>query len=199
MDWAYINLLSSDFVSLKGSLSEKDLEFWDKISLDMDEVVASNCLKYFCKWLSEYYGKKVILLIDEYDTPMQEAFVRGYWDEMTEFMRNTFNGALKTNPYLHKALLTGITRVSRESLFSDLNNLSVITNTSDKYADCFGFTETEVFNELDVYGYSSEKQNVKKWYDGFKFGDIDNIYNPWSIIRFTKGKSIGGNLFPIII
>ncbi len=181
-----INLLVSDLVPIKNSLKEIDLDFWEKITLDMDPGVASDCIKYLCKWLSEYYGKKVIILLDEYDTPMQEAYVNGYWNEAVEFMRNTFNATFKTNPYLHKALLTGITRVSRESLFSDMNNLKVITNASEKYADCFGFTEDEVFQSLETYGYSSEKEKVKKWYDGFRFGNVEDIYNPWSIISFLQ-------------
>ncbi|MBP3804446.1 MAG: AAA family ATPase, partial [Oribacterium sp.] len=116
----------------------------------------------------------------------QEAYVNGYWDELVGFMRNMFNSTLKTNPYLGKALLTGITRVSRESLFSDLNNLQIVTISSDMYTDCFGFTEKEVFESLDSYGYSSEKEKVKAWYDGFKFGNTEDIYNPWSIISFLK-------------
>ncbi|MCR4745503.1 MAG: ATP-binding protein [Lachnospiraceae bacterium] len=171
---------------LKEGMSDKDLEFYDNISYDMDVRTAGQCLNTYCRWLSDHYGKKVIILIDEYDTPMQEAYVNGYWDKIVEFMRNMFNGTLKTNPYLHKALLTGITRVSRESLFSDLNNLKVITNSSEKYADCFGFTEKEVFDSLDEYGYSEEKEEVKKWYDGFKFGNTEGIYNPWSIISFLQ-------------
>ena len=171
---------------LKEGMSDKDLEFYDNISYDMDVRTAGQCLNTYCRWLSDHYGKKVIILIDEYDTPMQEAYVNGYWDKIVEFMRNMFNGTLKTNPYLHKALLTGITRVSRESLFSDLNNLNVVTNSSEQYADCFGFTEKEVFDSLDEYDYSAEKEEVKKWYDGFKFGNIEGIYNPWSIISFIK-------------
>ena len=171
---------------LKDKMSDKDLEFYKKVSYDMDEKTAGQCFNTFCRWLSDYYGKKVIILIDEYDTPMQEAYVNGYWDELVGFMRNMFNSTLKTNPYLGKALLTGITRVSRESLFSDLNNLKIVTVSSDMYADCFGFTEKEVFESLDSYGYSSEKEKVKAWYDGFKFGNTEDIYNPWSIISFLK-------------
>ena len=144
------------------------------------------CLNRYVAWHSNYYGKKVIILIDEYDTPMQEAYVNGYWDEITGFMRNMFNAALKTNTNLQKALLTGITRVSRESLFSDLNNLKIVTISSDTYADSFGFTEKEVFEALDEYGYGAEKKKVKEWYDGFKFGDMEGIYNPWSIISFLQ-------------
>lgn len=184
------NMLFSQLLSglnyLKDSLSRQDLEFYNKVSLDMDAEVCFGCLNYFCKWLSEYYGKKVIVLIDEYDTPMQEAYVSGYWDKIVEFMRNMFNSTLKTNPYLEKAILTGITRVSRESLFSDLNNLTIVTTSSEKYADCFGFTESEVFEVLDTYGYGSEKEKVREWYDGFKFGNTEGIYNPWSIISFLQ-------------
>ncbi|MBO6307786.1 MAG: AAA family ATPase [Oribacterium sp.] len=171
---------------LKDKMSDKDLGFYKKVSYDMDEKTAGQCLNTFCRWLSEFYGKKIIILIDEYDTPMQEAYVNGYWDELVGFMRNMFSATLKTNPYLGKALLTGITRVSRESLFSDLNNLKIVTVSSDKYADCFGFTEKEVFEALDSYGYSSEKEKVKSWYDGFRFGNTEDIYNPWSIISFLQ-------------
>ncbi|MCR5007868.1 MAG: ATP-binding protein [Oribacterium sp.] len=171
---------------IKDNLSDDELELWNEINYKMDASVAIKCLNNFSSWLNRYYGKKVIILIDEYDTPMQEAYVNGYWDEISGFMRNMFNATLKTNPYLGKALLTGITRVSRESLFSDLNNLQIVTISSDMYADCFGFTEKEVFESLDSYGYSSEKEKVKAWYDGFKFGNTEDIYNPWSIISFLK-------------
>ena len=171
---------------IKDNLSDDELELWNEINYKMDASVAIKCLNNFSSWLNRYYGKKVIILIDEYDTPMQEAYVNGYWDEISGFMRNMFNATLKTNPYLGKALLTGITRVSRESLFSDLNNLKIVTVSSDKYADCFGFTEKEVFEALDSYGYSSEKEKVKSWYDGFRFGNTEDIYNPWSIISFLQ-------------
>ena len=178
--------LYTKFSADKYHFSKEDLEFYEKISLDMEADVTARCLSAFCKWLSEKYGKKVIILLDEYDTPMQEAYVSGYWDELVGFMRNMFNSTFKSNPYMHKAIMTGITRISRESLFSDLNNLKVITNSSVQYADCFGFTEAEVFSVLDDYGYSSEKEKVKEWYDGFKFGNVEDIYNPWSIISFLK-------------
>ena len=106
-----------------------------------------------------------MIFLDEYDTPMQEAYIHGYWDEFIGFMRGLFNAAFKTNPYLERAVMTGITRVSKESVFSDLNNLAVITTTSEQYADCFGFTEEEVFSALDAFGMSEKKQIVKQWYD----------------------------------
>lgn len=126
----------------------------------------------------EYYGKRVIILLDEYDTPMQEAYMNGYWNELASFTRALFNMSFKTNPYLERAVMTGITRVGKESIFSDLNNLEVITTTSDKYTDAFGFTEEEVFEALDEYGLTNKKQAVKDWYDGFTFGCRRDIYNP---------------------
>ena len=178
--------MASELGFLKDSLDEKEREFYDIVSDHMDAEQTIKCIHRYSLWLNKYYGKKVIILLDEYDTPMQEAYVSGYWNRIVEFMRNMFNSAFKTNPYMHKVLLTGITRVSRESLFSDMNNINVVTTSSEQYSDCFGFTESEVFTELDNYGYGSEKENVKKWYDGFKFGNTDDIYNPWSIIYFLK-------------
>ena len=145
-------------------------------------------LNYLSECLFQYYGKKAIILLDEYDTPMQEAYIHGYWEEFTGFMRSLFNATFKTNPYLERAIMTGITRVSKESMFSDLNNLNVVTMTSKEYASAFGFTEEEVFMALDNYGISREKENVKKWYDGFVIGSVKDIYNPWSITNFLKKK-----------
>lgn len=127
-------------------------------------------------------------MLDEYDTPMQEAYVNGCWDELTEFMRELFNSTFKTNLYLERGLMTGITRVSKESLFSDLNNLEVVTTASKKYETVFGFTEQEVFQALAEYSLLGEKQQVKEWYDGFRFGNCSSIYNPWSIINFLDKK-----------
>ena len=131
----------------------------------------------------------MIILLDEYDTPMQEAYVNGYWEELVDFTRSLFNATFKTNPYLERAIMTGITRVSKESIFSDLNHLEVVTTTSGKYADSFGFMEEEVFAALDEFGLTEKKEEVKEWYDGFCFGDHRDIYNPWSILNYLdKGK-----------
>ena len=153
----------------------------------MDEDVSYK-LNEMSNYLRRYYGKKVIILLDEYDTPMQEAYVNGYWKELVAFTRSLFNATFKTNPYLERAIMTGITRVSKESIFSDLNNLVVVTTTSNQYETAFGFTEEEVFNALDEQGLSDKKQEVKSWYDGFTFGDSRDIYNPWSIINYLKYK-----------
>ena len=169
-----------------GLLTAEETQYFKSISTDMDEINATMALHKMADFLSRYYKKKVIVLLDEYDTPMQEAYVEGYWEELVSFTRRLFNATFKTNPFLERALMTGITRVSRESVFSDLNNLVVITTTSQAYADCFGFTEKEVFDALSEYGLSEKKQEVKAWYDGFTFGDVRDIYNPWSILNYLK-------------
>lgn len=165
-------------------LETGDVEFFHRVSASMDDVDATMAIHYLSKFLYLYYGKKVIILLDEYDTPMQEAYVNGYWSELVAFTRSLFNAAFKTNPYLERAIMTGITRVSKESIFSDLNNLKVVTTTSDEYATSFGFTEEEVFAALDEIGLREERQKVKEWYDGFIFGSHKDIYNPWSILNF---------------
>ena len=152
----------------------------------MGDVDATLAINQLSEYLARYYGKKVILLLDEYDTPMHEAYVHGYWDELVAFIRSLFNASFKTNPYLERALMTGITRISKESIFSDLNNLEVVTSTSDLYADSFGFTEEEVFAALDEYGLGDRREEVKHWYDGFTFGSQRDIYNPWSILNYLK-------------
>ena len=154
-----------------------------EISPTMGDSVASYSLKALSEFLANYYGKRVIILLDEYDTPMQEAYVHGYWDEMAAFVRNLFNSTFKTNPYMERAVMTGITRISKESIFSDLNHLEVVTSTSCKYEASFGFTEMEVFAAMDEFGLM-EKEEVRAWYDGFTFGNMRDIYNPWSIINY---------------
>ncbi len=133
----------------------------------------------------------MIILLDEYDTPMQEAYVNGYWQEMVSLIRSMFNAAFKTNPYLERAIMTGVTRISRESVFSDLNNLEVVTTTSEKYADSFGFTEKEVFEALEEFGLSDRRKEMKRWYDGFTFGNVRDIYNPWSVLNYLDKKKVG--------
>lgn len=170
-------------------LSDAEKEIFHRMRTSMSEEDASLALYRLSDYLCRYYGKKVIILLDEYDTPMQEAYVNGFWEELVSFTRNLFNSTFKTNPYLERAVMTGITRVSKESVFSDLNNPEVVTTTSEKYASAFGFTEAEVFSLLDTYGYGDRKEEVKYWYDGFTFGKQRDIYNPWSILNFLdKGK-----------
>ncbi|MCI5502034.1 MAG: AAA family ATPase, partial [Lachnospiraceae bacterium] len=180
-----------EFILDSGILSEADIRYFKRISEDMDDSDASLSLYQLSGFLYRYYGKKVIILLDEYDTPMQEAYVNGFWDELVAFTRSLFNSSFKTNPYLARAVMTGITRVSKESIFSDLNNPKVVTTTSDEYATAFGFTEEEVFNALDDNGYGDKKEVIKRWYDGFTFGSKTDIYNPWSILNFLDTGKIG--------
>lgn len=170
-------------------LTENEKKEYQQISTQMNDSLISDSIRKMSDYLSRYYGKKTIILLDEYDTPIQEAYVNGFWPKLMSLMRSLLNATFKTNPYLERAMMTGITRVSKESIFSDLNNLEVITTTSKKYADKFGFTKEEVKNALKEYGLEDKKEEVKRWYDGFCFGDTKDIYNPWSIINYLdKGE-----------
>lgn len=175
-----------DFLPDSGKLNDNEKYFFRKVSAEMEDYVATDSLNALSGYLKKYYGKKVIILLDEYDTPMQEAYVNGYWDELAGFTRSLFNATFKTNPHLERAIMTGITRISKESIFSDLNNLSVVTSTSDMYAESFGFTEDEVYTALKEYGIEQQMPEVKQWYDGFSFGSRRDIYNPWSILNYLK-------------
>ena len=171
-------------------LNEKEKEYYRSVKADMDDSTAAVSLRNLSDYLCRYFGKKTIILLDEYDTPMQEAYVNGYWDEIVDFTRNLLNNTFKTNPYLERALMTGITRVSRESVFFDLNNLRIVTTTTEKYETSFGFTEEEVAASLREFGLADRADEVKQWYDGFTFGNTEDIYNPWSILNFLKeGKT----------
>lgn len=179
------DLYSKNIFLLEGELlTENEKVYFRNVNTDMKDTTAAWAIHKMSDFLSRYYGKKVIIFLDEYDTPMQEAYVNGYWEELVAFIRSLFNSAFKTNPYLERAVMTGITRVNKESVFSDLNNLKVVTTTTAKYENSFGFTEKEVFNALDRHGFSDRKEDVKIWYDGFTFGKCTDIYNPWSIINF---------------
>ena len=169
------NLLASELFD-----DDEKLEF-RQTNMRMDDAVCAMSVKQLCNYMSRYYRKKVIVLLDEYDTPMQEAYIHGYWDGFTSFMRSFFNSTFKTNPYLERAVMTGITRVSKESIFSDLNNLNVVTTTSDEYCTYFGFTEDEVRDICDRYG--RDFSQVERWYDGYMLGDC-HVYNPRAVVNY---------------
>ena len=171
-------LIESDFIT------DKDREYWNLVGYDMSDAVASNAINFICELLYRKHGKKAIVLMDEYDTPLQEAYVDGFWDDITAFIRNIFNSTFKTNIYLERAIMTGITRVSKESIFSDLNNLKVASITTPKYESAFGFTSDEVWSALVEYDVKEKSADVSSWYDGFKVGSNEEIYNPWSITQF---------------
>ena len=169
---------------------EKDL-FKKSMDPKMPDIAVETSIRDLMEYISrDRDGQKVIVILDEYDTPMQEAYVSGYWDDIVNLFRNLFNSTFKTNPYLSRGIMTGITRVSRESIFSDLNNLKVVTTTTNKYATAFGFTEEETFAALDEMELSGRKDDVKRWFDGFVFGKTSDIYNPWSIINFLDEKEL---------
>lgn len=172
-----------------GILSDNEKKYYNNIVPGMNAGAAAGTISTMADFMRRYYGgKKVIILLDEYDTPMQEAWVSGYWEEAVSFFSGLFNAAFKTNEHLERGLITGITRVAKESIFTGMNNLEVVTTTSDKYETAFGFTEEEVFASLDRAGLGGEKQEVKRWYDGFSFGSHTDIYNPWSIVSFINKK-----------
>ena len=190
----YEVFLKHDYLKGSDKLSEEDKtdfnRVMDTLRLRKESEEVEDVLNMLCRFLYQHTGKKPLIFLDEYDTPMQEAYLQGYWDELVSFIRNLFNATFKTNPYLGRALMTGITRVSRESMFSDLNNLNVCTVAVDQYATAFGFTEEEVFASMDEFemGSEKEKMGVKNWYDGFTIGNHHDIYNPWSITNFLRQK-----------
>lgn len=176
-------LLESD------KLTEGEKEYFSKISArDGSDGEYMEALRKLSEFMYIHYGKKAIILIDEYDTPMLEAYVKGYWEEAIEYIRRLFHATYKNNSYYERGLMTGITRIISESIFSDLNNLRVVTTTKNMYSRYFGFTEEEVVKALEEFDLSDEKENVKHWYDGFQFGEQKDIYNPWSILCFLSEK-----------
>lgn len=186
------DLYNKNIFLIEGNLlTDNEKAYFQSVNGGMKEITAVWAIHKMSDFLSRYYEKKVIILLDEYDTPMQEAYVNGYWQELVGFIRSLFNSTFKDNPYLERAIMTGITRISKESIFSDLNNLEVVTTTSDKYADVFGFTEEEVFASLEEFGLLDKAQEVKLWYDGFTFGSQTDIYNPWSIINYLNKRKAG--------
>ena len=167
-----------------GAADAEDRGFLARVSDDMDNVTAATCLNRLCRALRAHHDVKPVVLLDEYDTPMQEAWLSGYWDGMASFVRRLFNSTFKTNPDLGRALVTGITRVASESIFSDLNNPMVVTTTTPAYETAFGFTQAEVDDALGEFGYEDERADVRDWYDGFTFGEVTDVYNPWSITNY---------------
>ena len=165
------------------SLGNQERDLLEGRTPFVDPMVAPNSLARLCELLEKSTGKRCIVLLDEYDTPLHEAWVGGFWHEVSEFVRAFFNSSFKSNPSMERALLTGITRVARESIFSDLNNPKVVSATSPEYATSFGFTQDEVFAAMEEFGLH-ERDQVKDWYDGFTFGGVSDIYNPWSITNY---------------
>ncbi len=178
----------NDYLLEGNLLSEKEQEYYREIKPGMSSELAAGAIHSMAGFLQRYYGQKVIILLDDYDTPMQDAWTSDYWDETKSFLSGLLISTFKTNKYLERGLITGITGIARESILTSMNNLSVITTTSNEYATSFGFTEEEVFTALDNAGLGDQKQKVKRWYNGFNFGICTDIYNPWTIVSFINKK-----------
>ena len=176
------------YVLGKGVLSEtEELRFKEILSLKAEENLYTDALGFLSRCLFKYHGKNTIILIDEYDVPLENAYLEGFYDKMIQFIRSLFESALKTNPYLEKSVITGCLRISRESIFTGLNNLKIDSVLHTEYGDSFGFTESEVEEMLAYYNLQEELPEVKRWYDGYLFNDIE-IYNPWSIINYVYDR-----------
>ena len=184
-----ISNLYDNFEYISINLKKRDLVEFENIWLKKNNADWENSLKNLSRYLYEYYGKKVIILIDEYDTPMTSAWNEGYYEKSRRFFKSFYSNTLKDNEYLQFAVVTGILRVAKEGIFSGLNNLKTYTVLNNKYAESFGLIETEVKNALEYYGLEQNIEKVRKWYNGYKFGNIQ-IYNPWSIINYLDEKEI---------
>ena len=176
--------------SLASILSPHEALYYQSIiNQTADSIAYEKSLLFLSKLLHKKYNKKTIVLIDEYDTPLHAAYSNGYYEDMIDFIRTVFSSVLKDNKSLERSILTGILRTGKEGIFSDLNNLSVYTMLNNKYTDFFGFTKKETFELLDYYQLSSYHENLKKWYDGYQFGENTDIYNPWSILSFIDNQA----------
>jgi len=181
--------IKHDFLLETGILKDAEINKFKKIMEgELTNTDLCKCLKRLSDYLNRYTKKKVYILLDEYDTPLHAAYSSGYWDKITKLISMLFENTFKENKALNRAILTGITRVAKESIFSGLNNLEIVTITDEKYAKCFGFTEEETFNALNMYGLADKKEEVKKYYDGFIMGGKEEIYNPWSVINYLDKK-----------
>lgn len=184
-----ISEIYDNYKFLRENLDERDRVIFDKIWTEDKSGNYFNSLKQLAKYLKEYYNQDVILLIDEYDTPMVSAYENGYYDEIKSFFTGLFGSALKENPALKKAVLTGIMRISKENIFSGLNNIRVNTILESDFSQYFGLTEREVENSLVEYGLEARLDEVQKWYNGYIFGGV-RVYNPFSITNFLDRKKI---------
>ena len=178
------------------SLEESDKLRYNLIMNETDEDAQYlDALAFLSRILNEYHKRKVIILMDEYDVPLENAYFKGFYDKMTDFIRSLFESALKTNPNLEFAVITGCLRISKESIFTGLNNLEIISIMNTNYAEYFGFTQEEVESMLSYYGIEEKKEEAKKWYDGYFFGNTE-VYNPWSVINYVKAASADHGAFP---
>ncbi len=181
-----------EYVLNSDTIAEDQKEVYrDIMTRKAEPVEYRDALKFLSECLTKYHGKNTIILLDEYDVPLENAYTEGFYPEMMKFIRSLFESAFKTNTYLERGIITGCLRVSRESIFTGFNNLDIQSILSAYYNDSFGFTEDEVKEMLAYYGFEDKYEEVKEWYDGYQFGNVE-IYNPWSIISYIK-ESMGKN------
>ena len=181
---------------LEGEMPVRDRENFELVLRGKGEdALYAKALGFLSECLARYHENNVIILIDEYDVPLENAYFEGFYDQMIRFIRSLFESALKTNPFLELGVITGCLRISRESIFTGLNNLQIHSVLSPRFADCFGFTEEEVGRLLDYYGLSDKYSELRLWYDGYRFTDVE-IYNPWSILNYIDMASITPHAFP---
>lgn len=182
---------------LKGdALRENQKEQYNRI---MDKMASraeyATSLKFLSECLKKYHGRNVIILLDEYDVPLESAYFRGFYEKMIDFIRSLFESALKTNDNLEFAVITGCLRISRESIFTGLNNLKIVSILNESFAEAFGFTQKEVEEMLDFYGIREKKEEMKRWYDGYQFGKTE-VYNPWSVINYVNDMVLEDTIYP---
>ena len=176
---------------LEGEMAEGERNIFNKIlSANITDIELINVLKMLSKIMYQYYNKPVILLIDEYDVPLQSAYVEGYYEEAIKFFKIFYGMTFKDNPYLEKTVLTGVSRVAKESIFSGANNFKVFTVLDNQFADDFGITEKEMDKVIEDFKIEDDKEEIKKWYDGYKIGNVEGIYNPWSILNYLTDKQL---------
>ena len=184
-----ITYLYNEFEFLREKLNKKDLSDFDKVWLDEKDADWENSLKNLLRYLYEYYNKKVVVLIDEYDTPIVSGYNNGYKKEVLDLYRSLYSTVLKSNTHLQFSVMTGILRIAKEGIFSGLNNLQVYNIFEEKFSEYYGLTEEEVLEGLKYYNLEYEINDVKDWYDGYQFGNT-KVYNPWSIINFLDNKKL---------
>ena len=175
----------------KPEIYEEDKESIKQILLGKeDEVTLKNSIKELSRMLYQYYNKPAILFLDEYDVPLQNAYVKGYYDEAIEFFKTFYGTTFKDNSYLEKTVITGVSRVAKESIFSGANNFKVYTVLDSEFEDDFGITEEEMDMIISDFQIKDEKEEIRKWYDGYKIGDLEGIYNPWSILNYLADREL---------
>lgn len=184
-----ISNMYDEFKFIREEMDERELFYFDNVWFNKDIADWKGSLKALTKYLYEYYGEKAVVLIDEYDTPIIQAYQEGYYKQAISFFKKFYGDAMKDNEYLQFGIMTGILRIAKEGIFSGLNNLKVNNIFSEKYSEYYGLTENEVIEAVKYYGLEYEMEDVREWYDGYQFGETE-IYNPWSIINFLDEKKL---------